>query len=56
MVEWCAERLSDFKVPRYVEFMSELPRTGPVKIDRAALAARSDATACWDRMRADAKD
>ena len=47
---WCAERLSDFKLPRYVEFMHELPRTGPLKIDRTALAARPELTACWDRL------
>lgn len=53
VVAWCRERLSDFKVPRYVEFMTELPRTGPIKIDRTALAARPDLTACWDRTRAE---
>lgn len=51
VVAWCAERLADFKVPRYVEFVASLPRTGPLKIDRAALAARPDATDCWDRLR-----
>ena len=50
-VAWCAERLSDFKIPRYVEFLAELPRTGPLKIDRAALTARENPTACWDRSR-----
>ena len=35
VVAWCAERLADFKVPRYVEFVASLPRTGPLKIDRA---------------------
>ena len=49
VVAWCRERLSDFKVPRYVQFMSELPRTGPLKIDRTALAARHGLTDCWDR-------
>ena len=51
-VAWCAERLSDFKLPRYVEFVQELPRTGPLKIDRAALAARPELSACWDRLSA----
>ncbi len=52
VVAWCAERLSDFKLPRYVEFMDELPRTGPLKIDRTALAARPNLTDCWDRSSA----
>ena len=35
------ERLSPQKVPREVEFVAELPRTGSGKIDRAALRNRS---------------
>ncbi len=49
VVAWCAERLSNFKIPRYVEFMDELPRTGPLKIDRTALAARAALHPGWDR-------
>ena len=52
-VAWCAERLSDFKIPRYIEFLDELPRTGPLKIDRAALTARENPTDCWDRLRSE---
>jgi crotonobetaine/carnitine-CoA ligase len=48
-IAWVAARLADFKVPRYVEFMTSLPRTGPLKIDRSALAARAAAADCWDR-------
>lgn len=51
MVDWCTARLSDFKVPRYIEFVHALPRTGPLKIDRTALAARPGLTDCWDRLR-----
>jgi carnitine-CoA ligase len=49
VVDWCAERLSNFKVPRYVEFMGELPRTGPLKIDRSALSAHAALHPGWDR-------
>jgi carnitine-CoA ligase len=52
IVAWCAERLADFKIPRYIEFLDTLPRTGPLKIDRSALAVREHPTACWDRTRA----
>lgn len=51
IVAWCAVRLSDFKIPRYIEFAASLPRTGPLKIDRPALARRAQPTACWDRAR-----
>jgi crotonobetaine/carnitine-CoA ligase len=50
VVEWCGQRLAPFKVPRYVEFVTDLPRTGPVKLDRAALASRAHDPACWDRL------
>lgn len=49
VVAWVAERLADFKVPRYVEFLTALPRTGPLKVDRPALVRRPGATDCWDR-------
>ena len=51
VIAWCAARLSDFKVPRYVEFVEALPRTGPLKIDRSALASRAGLTECWDRTK-----
>jgi carnitine-CoA ligase len=39
LVEWALERLAPFKVPRYFEFVDELPRTAAkAEIDRGALA------------------
>jgi carnitine-CoA ligase len=52
VVAWCEERLADFKVPRYVEFLDELPTTGPLKVDRPALTKRPGLTDCWDRLEA----
>jgi carnitine-CoA ligase len=34
---WCEDRLARFKVPRYIEFVDELPRTPTGKIQKAAL-------------------
>jgi acyl-CoA synthetase (AMP-forming)/AMP-acid ligase II len=34
---WAGERLAPFKVPRYVEFRSELPTTGNGKIAKTQL-------------------
>lgn len=36
----CAQRLARYKVPRSIELVAELPRTGRGKIDRRALDAR----------------
>ena len=38
---FCRTRIADFKVPRYFEFMAELPRTSTGKLARADLAARA---------------
>jgi len=37
IVNWASERLAPFKVPRYIEFRSELPLTGNGKIAKARL-------------------
>jgi len=37
LVAWADERLSDYKVPRRVLFVSELPRTGTDKVQKAEL-------------------
>lgn len=50
VAEWCGQRLAPFKVPRYVEFVTDLPRTGPEKLDRASLARRDHGPTCWDRL------
>jgi len=50
VVAWCGERLADFKVPRYVEFLVELPTTGPLKVDRPALVSKHGLAPCWDRL------
>lgn len=49
LVAWLAERLSDFKIPRYIEFLDKLPRTGPQKVDLPALRARAIDSGTWDR-------
>jgi acyl-CoA synthetase (AMP-forming)/AMP-acid ligase II len=37
LLDFCDERLADFKVPKYVEFVGELPRNPSGKIDKRAL-------------------
>ena len=38
---WCAGRLADYKAPDRVEFVSELPLTPMMKVDKLALAERA---------------
>ena len=37
LITWCAERLARFKVPRYIEFVTELPMTSTAKIEKHRL-------------------
>jgi long-chain acyl-CoA synthetase len=37
LIAYCRERLIEYKVPRAIEFMSALPKTGPGKIDKLKL-------------------
>jgi acyl-CoA synthetase (AMP-forming)/AMP-acid ligase II len=38
---WCAGRLADYKAPDRVEFVTELPLTAMMKVDKLALAVRA---------------
>ena len=37
LLDYCKERLVEYKVPRSIEFLSALPKTGPGKIDKLKL-------------------
>jgi crotonobetaine/carnitine-CoA ligase len=39
LIEWCVNRLAKFRVPEFVEFRSELPRTSVGKIQKHLLRA-----------------
>ncbi|MCE2463777.1 MAG: ATP-dependent acyl-CoA ligase [Dehalococcoidia bacterium] len=54
VIYWCAERLAHFKVPRYVEFRDDMPRTPSFRIRKDMLRQeREDLTiGCFDRERA----
>ena len=51
IIAWCSERLADFKVPRYIEFRTEFPRTPTSKIQKNILKAekRNLTEGCYDR-------
>ncbi len=46
---WCDERLPYFAVPRYVEFVSELPKTPTAKVQKTELRAAGVTPATADR-------
>ena len=44
---WCEERLADYKVPRYVLVVDELPKTATQKVEKARLRADLTDRAGW---------
>jgi crotonobetaine/carnitine-CoA ligase len=44
---WCEERLADYKVPRYVLVVDDLPKTATQKVEKARLRADLPDRAGW---------
>ena len=51
VIYWCAEHLAYFKVPRYVEFREELPRTPSLRVRKDLLRQEREdlIEGCFDR-------
>jgi carnitine-CoA ligase len=49
LIAFCEPRLPYFAVPRYVEFMDDLPRTENGKVQKYKLRERGVTAATWDR-------
>jgi crotonobetaine/carnitine-CoA ligase len=52
LIDWCLERLSKFKVPRFIAIQDELPKTPTQKIQRHVLQKDLDRSQYWDRQAA----
>ena len=51
MVEFCAERMAYFMVPRFIEVLDSLPVTPPEKVEKYKLreSAENRLAEVWDR-------
>ncbi|MFD0094671.1 AMP-binding protein, partial [Bacillus cereus] len=49
LTEFMAERVPTFAVPRFVEFLDDLPKTPSHKIQKAVLRTRGRSPLTWDR-------
>jgi crotonobetaine/carnitine-CoA ligase len=49
LIKFCEPRLPYFAVPRYLEFVSELPMTESGKVQKYKLTERGVSAATWDR-------
>ncbi|MBP6900549.1 MAG: ATP-dependent acyl-CoA ligase [Burkholderiaceae bacterium] len=52
LAAWCAERLPYFSVPRYIDVVTELPRTENGKIQKYKLRERGVTPTTWERPQA----
>ncbi|MFT4069151.1 AMP-binding protein [Paraburkholderia sp.] len=50
LIAWCETRLPHFAVPRYVEFVTELPKTPTGKTQKNKLRANPLNETTWDRL------
>ena len=48
LIAWLRERLPKFMMPRYIEFVDVLPRTGTNKVEKHRLVQRGLGTNAWD--------
>jgi crotonobetaine/carnitine-CoA ligase len=55
LIEHCEGRLAYFAIPRYVEFVDELPLTENGKVRKGVLRERGVTAATWDREAATAR-
>lgn len=52
LVNFCADHMAPYMVPRYIEIVDDLPRTPTSKISKAALVERGITASTFDRERA----
>jgi crotonobetaine/carnitine-CoA ligase len=52
LIEWSNDRMPYFMVPRYLEFVEELPKTENEKIQKAKLRERGNSADTFDRVTA----
>jgi crotonobetaine/carnitine-CoA ligase len=51
LVAWCEARLPRFAVPRFVDIVTELPKTPVGRVEKFKLRSRGVTTSTWDRER-----
>jgi crotonobetaine/carnitine-CoA ligase len=49
LIEWLIPRMARFMIPRYVEFVDELPQTETNRVKKAVLREQGVGPATWDR-------
>jgi crotonobetaine/carnitine-CoA ligase len=53
LIEFCEGKLAYYAIPRFIEIVSTLPKTGTQKIQHAVLKERGRSAMTWDREKAE---
>ena len=49
LMRHCAENMAYFMVPRYVDVVDEIPRTGTLRVTKGDMKKRGVTARTWDR-------
>jgi crotonobetaine/carnitine-CoA ligase len=49
LLDFCQGRMAHYAVPRYVDFVEEIPKTGTQRVQYGILRERGIAPTAWDR-------
>jgi crotonobetaine/carnitine-CoA ligase len=52
LLDFCAGRMAHYAVPRYVDFVEEIPKTGTQRVQYGVLRERGVTPTAWDREKA----
>jgi len=52
LMAWCEDRLPRFAVPRYIEFLDQLPKTPTERVEKYKLKEQGIGPNAWDREKA----
>jgi crotonobetaine/carnitine-CoA ligase len=55
LIKYCNERMAYFAIPRYLEFVSELPKTSTNRVEKYLLRQAGITQNTWDREKAGVK-
>jgi crotonobetaine/carnitine-CoA ligase len=49
LMQHCADNMAYFMVPRYVDVVEDIPRTGTLRVQKAAMKQQGVTDKTWDR-------
>ena len=55
LIKYCSDRMAYFAVPRYLEFVADLPKTPTARVEKYRLREAGITENTWDREKAGIK-